>query len=68
MDEARRLIRRRVQEEIGSVLIYAEAVAKLADEQKKSLEASVDKEIAGMTAREFEAAKPSSMPTCANTA
>lgn len=54
MDEARRLIRRRVQEEIGSVLIYAEAVAKLQDDQKKSLDASVDKEVAGMLAREFE--------------
>jgi parvulin-like peptidyl-prolyl isomerase len=53
LEEARRLIKRKTQEEIGSLLIHAEATAKLDQEQKKSLDAAVDKELETQTAREF---------------
>lgn len=53
LEEARRVIRRRTQEEIGTLLIFAEATAKLVDEQKKLLDAAVDKEMESLTAREY---------------
>ena len=53
LEEARRLIRRKTQEEIGSLLIHAEATAKLDKDQQKSLDAAVDKELETQTAREF---------------
>jgi hypothetical protein len=52
-EEARRLIRRKVQEEIGSLLIYAEALGQLDENEKKTLDAAVDKEAENHTAREF---------------
>jgi hypothetical protein len=53
LDETRRLIRRGTQEEIGTLLIYAEATAKLNEDQKKQVDASVDKELENLTAREY---------------
>jgi len=53
MEEARRLIRRRAQEAIGSILIYAEAVSRLDKEQLKLVEEAVDKEWARLLASDF---------------
>jgi parvulin-like peptidyl-prolyl isomerase len=54
LEEARRLIRRRLQEEIGTVLIYREARGQLKDEQKKTMDAVIDKEMKAQVAREFD--------------
>jgi hypothetical protein len=54
LDEARRIIRRKAQEEIGTLLIYGEATAKLSDDQKKQVDAAVDKDLDTLTAREYE--------------
>lgn len=51
-DAARRAIRRRAQEEIGSVLVYAEATGRLEKEQMEALDAAVNKEVERITARE----------------
>lgn len=53
LEEARRLIRRQTQQEIGTLLVYAEARGQLEDQQKKTLDAAVDKEMENMTSREF---------------
>lgn len=53
LDETRRVVRRQTQEEIGTLLIYAEATAKLDDDQKKQIDASVDKELENLTARQY---------------
>jgi hypothetical protein len=53
LEEMRRLIRRETQQEIGVLLIYSQATAKLDDERKKQLEAAVDKELENLTAREY---------------
>ncbi len=53
-EEARRLVRRKTQEEIGTILIYAEAVAALKDEQRKTMDAAIDKELENRVAQEFE--------------
>ena len=53
LEEARRVIRRQAQQEIGTLLVYAEARGQLADEQKKTLDTAVDKELDNMTSREF---------------
>lgn len=44
-EEARRLIRRAAQEEVGTRLIYAEAVGQLSEEHRKALDAAIDKEL-----------------------
>ncbi|MEW6198339.1 MAG: peptidylprolyl isomerase [Planctomycetota bacterium] len=44
-EEARRAIRRATQEELGTRLIYAEAVAQLSEEHRKALDAALDKEL-----------------------
>ena len=44
-EEARRAIRRATQEELGTRLIYAEAVAQLSEEHRKALDAAIDKEL-----------------------
>jgi hypothetical protein len=53
LEEARRAIRRSAQEEIGTLLMYAEATAKLDDDQKKQIDAAVDKELETLTARDY---------------
>ena len=53
LDEARRLIRRQTQQEIGALLIYAEARGQLEEQQQKMLDAAVDKELENMISRDF---------------
>jgi peptidyl-prolyl cis-trans isomerase SurA len=53
LEDARRAIRRSAQEAIGTILMYAEATAKLDDEQKKQIDAAVDKEVENLTARDY---------------
>jgi hypothetical protein len=53
LEDARRAIRRSTQEAIGTLLMYADATAKLDDEQKKQLDAAVDKEMESLTARDY---------------
>ncbi len=52
-ERAAQLIRRRTQQEIGSLLIYAEATAKLDESAKQALEERTRKELDDYTAREF---------------
>ena len=49
---ARELIRREVRREIGSLLVYAEAMRELADEQTARLGFAVDKQVEDIVARE----------------
>ncbi len=53
LEDARRAIRRTAQEELGTLLMYTEATAKLDDEQKKQIDAAVDKEMENLTARDY---------------
>ncbi len=52
-DRAGQLIRRQTQQEIGSLLVYAEATAKFDDSARKALDEQVRKEIDNYTARDF---------------
>jgi PPIC-type PPIASE domain len=47
------LVRQQVQQEIGAVLVYEEAMASLADEPKKSLEKAVARDIDLLVTRDF---------------
>ncbi|MEW6252021.1 MAG: peptidylprolyl isomerase [Planctomycetota bacterium] len=53
IETARRLVRRQAQQEIGTILIYAQARGKLPDEQQKALDAAVEKELERLIEGEF---------------
>jgi len=52
-EEARRLIRRAAQEEIGSLLIYAEALGQLDEKEREVLDQAVEKELESLTTHDF---------------
>jgi parvulin-like peptidyl-prolyl isomerase len=54
-EEARRLLRRLTQQEIGSLLIYKEASASLDENERKIVGREVDKQLENLAAREFGA-------------
>jgi len=53
LDEARRLIRRRTQQEVGTLLIYREALSQLEEQQRTILDTYVDKELENLTTHRF---------------
>ncbi len=53
VERAGELIRGEVQRSIGSILVHAEAMSKLNEEQKKLVEGAVTKALEDRTAREF---------------
>jgi hypothetical protein len=48
-----RLIRRQTQQQIGGLLVYAEAMSQLADAQREMFDVSIDKEIERVIARDY---------------
>lgn len=50
-----KLVRSQAQQDIGTALVYEEAMAKVEESQRKALERAVNKEIDLLAAREFEA-------------
>lgn len=52
-DALARLLRARVQQEIGALLIYKEATAKLSDPQRKIIDEEVGKEVKRRVSRDF---------------
>jgi hypothetical protein len=55
--QLQRMIRREVQREVGSLLVYAEAMAELGDERRGMVEAQVEKQISNVVAHDFGGSK-----------
>jgi len=53
VEAAQRLLRARVQQEIGAMLIYKEAMGKLGEPQKKFVSEAVEREVQHRISREF---------------
>ncbi|MBN2448268.1 MAG: peptidylprolyl isomerase [Phycisphaerae bacterium] len=51
------LLRQRAQQEIGTIVLYAEAMKKLGENQEAAADAAVENEIGTLTARQFESSQ-----------
>ncbi len=53
LDAVQRMLRARIQQDVGSLLIHKQAMASLNDQQKKSVTEAIDKEVHDRISREF---------------
>jgi hypothetical protein len=53
VEQAQRMLRARVQQEVGALLIYKEAMAKLNDPQRDKVKEALDKEVKEQISRDF---------------
>jgi parvulin-like peptidyl-prolyl isomerase len=53
-ERVRQMVREETQRAVGGILIYAEAMSKLDENQRKNLDKAIDKEIAELAAREYD--------------